>query len=531
VLLASEPYLVGMSQAVHLDALLALFMLDATLAFLLYHQRRQITTLVVSGIFSGLALATKLLPALWLFIFFGMVLFVIHRRQFPTMWRDIPRVLFLVMGVAALTFYAAWPALWIKDDIARSLARDIPAVVTQEHVAVQESEEPIHPASSYLRTLLGRTTPLVLILSTGMLIASTRSMMKQKKIPLSLWLMLYAVGFLVLITLAAKKADRYALPALIVFPVIAGWALSVAGKLQTRNYISQKNWIGRISITAISIVLIMVVVHTLLLSPYAIAYNNPFADVRHPTQQGWGEGLDEAARWLNAKPFVDRLTVASWYPGVTRTYFTGKTMSLSSRHDHRVGYLVTYRNMYGRAPDDIATNVLEEFRDQEPAYVVSIQGRPYVWVYDTIGPFYFPQHVGELAAGMEVGQTVPVAIDNWSRIDIAFATFGRQNTGAVTLHIRGDVNASNDIRTAVISAADVPDQDWQSFEFEPIADSAGRTYYIALTSDAPSGGAVTVRFSPEDIKLGQALIRRRTLGQGEQNNAFLREGDIGYRLE
>lgn len=529
--LAAEPYLVGMSQIAHLDALLALLMLCSVLSFLLYRSLFIRRYLLCSGVFVGLAMGTKLLPALWLFVFFVFVAFLYDEwRVSWVKFRHVIACVGFVFGVSMLTFWAVWPALWFTDDVVRSFNRDVPAVLTQEHVAIEISEEPIEPATFYVRTMLGRITPFVQILAVAGLLVSAVALFRSARALPVLWLVLYAVGFLVLITFVAKKADRYALPALVALPVVAGLVWSfVMPPLQRwgalLGLLRLSLWVGIVvGSSAVSL--------SLLMTPYAIAYNNPIFDVRPFSQQGWGEGLDEAARWLNSHPFIDRLTVASWYPGVMRTYFDGTTMRLSSWEDHRVGFVVTYRNMEGRAEDDTASNVLDEFQERTPEYVVSIRGVPYAWVYNTMGPWYFRHHVGELLPGMEVGQLMPVSIDTWQRIDIAFATFSdRQNTGDVYLHIREDINAADDIRTIVVNAREIHNEAWHTFEFEPISGSAGKIYYVALTSSTSRpGNAVTVRYTKEDVLPGQILVRRRSLEEGQQNSDFVREGDLAYRL-
>ncbi len=133
---------------------------------------------------------------------------------------------------------------------------------------------------------------------------------------------------------------------------------------------------------------------------------------------------------------------------------------------------------------------------------------------------------------MEVGQEVIVEKDGWSAIDIGMANFSsRKNTKDVILHVRENVNATRDLRTAVVNAAQIKDSAWQRFEFESMAGSAGQTYYVALTSpDSTVANAITVRFVPEDVLPGQMLLRRRSLRGGEQNSDFWRDGDMAYRL-
>lgn len=505
-LLAVDPYLVGLSQIAHVDALLALFMLVSVLALLLWNTRSKQHWLVLAGTAAGLALDTKALAALWLFMFFGLLLlYRLYARS--SSWQQIVRAAFFFTGVAALMCYIVWPALWTKADLSTSFSRDVPSVITDAHVELEQADNPIEPGTFYIRTLLGRTTPLIVVISGIAVIYAGVRAYRVRRLSPELWLIVYAVGFLALITFVAKKGDRYGLPALAVLPIIAGYGL-----LQLRRWRVAMS--GIVFVTAIAI--------TLTWSPYAIAYTNPFfSTVRPLSQQGWGEGLDQAAAWLNQHPFGKNLYVASWYPTVLGTYFQGKTASLSARDDHRVGFVVLYRNMGGRGPDSLGNAVLAEFKDKQPVHTVLIHGVPYVWVYDTIGPYYFNHHVGELVGDRTVGQLVPVSYNNWNRIDIAMATFSsRANTEDVILEIKTGMNSSKPLRTVVINARDIQDQEFQSFQFEPIPNSAGKTFYVFVRSPTSRpGNAVTVRYTTVDALPGQMVL-----------NQVLQPGDVGYRI-
>lgn len=554
ILLASEPYLLGLSQIAHLDALLALLMLNAVLALLAGQaeerrmQSRQIKFYLFVGVFTGLALGTKLLPALWLLVFFGLFL-VWHYR-----WRAraiVSRFGF-VAGTAALVFYALWPALWVKADAAHSIQRDTASVVTDEHVAQDGQDDLLGTRGYYGRTLIGRTTPYVLILAIGGLIAGAVSSIRYQVVRMgkragpipntyysilttTLWLFLYALGFLVLITLAAKKGDRYALPALAVLPIVAGGVLQTG--LRIGEYFFAEKWgklrARRIRYGLVGLVMIGAATQSFLLAPYAIAYVNPWwGEVVPLTQQGWGEGLEQAAAYLNQHPLADRLYVASWYPSVFQTYFKGKTFSLSSRDDARTGFLVTYRNMYDR-PDSIAGDVLDEVQGQTPEYVVSIQGVPYAMVYNTLGIRYFDRNAGEIFGEMEVGQTVSVTHKKWQGVEIGMATFsGRVKAGEVVLHVRESADSSDDIRTVRAQVSEIQDSAYHRFEFEPIENSEGKMYYVAITSPASQAGdAATVKFVAEDVLPGDMYLRRESLMPGKNQSQYLRQGwDIAYRL-
>lgn len=544
LLLAADPYLLGMTQIAHLDGLQALLMLASLLAFFRFvWWSPRWRWLVVAGGLLGLAMGVKLVLAFWLLpIMVGVALMQWGIRN--GRWRMSVRVVGFVTGMAALVFFAGWPALWVKDDVGHSITRDVGTVITDEHVALSATvDDPIAPISFYGRTVLGRTTPYVQILSVGtvvlLVILSSRFLLAWRsfgsfdrhhistQVWVIAWLLLYGLGFLVLITLAAKKGDRYALPALVVLPVVAGWAVSIVVEVVRQRFAQMRQWL-----VPASGGLIVAVIAVALLTPYPSAYNNPFfPNIRPLSQQGWGEGLDEVARWLNKHPLAQQLYVASWYRSVTSTYFAGKTFSLSSRDDYRVSYVVTYRNMAGRASDDQASDVLDEFRGGEPVYTASILGVPYAWVYETLHVGFFTKHIGELVSGMEMGQTVTVPNDTWDQVAIGFATFSsRGNTAEVVLHVRETPDGA-DVRTVRVNAQDIVDNEWHTFRFEPITGAMGKEYYIAVTSpDGAAGNAVTVRYIDADLLPGEMYLLRQPLRAGESRQQFKKVGDIAYRL-
>ncbi|MDP3997077.1 MAG: glycosyltransferase family 39 protein [Candidatus Andersenbacteria bacterium] len=529
VFLAADPYLVGMSQIAHLDALLAVLMLTALLSFIYASRNGRKKYLVYAGVLAGLALGTKLLLAIWLFPVMFLVWWAVKKKDFWIHWRQTLAAAALVAVMAVVVFIVVWPAVLTKPDMqAGYIIKDTATILQDEHVAIEASDEPIAPATFYIRTILGRVTPSVQILVIGGITLVIWNFYRKRQNNAVGWLVLYALGYLLLITYAAKKGDRYALPALAVMPVIAGWTLSLGVR-----YMALKIKSAAAKVIIIAVVIVAVVAVPLLWSPYAIAYNNEFfPNIRPLSQQGWGEGLDEAAAWLNQHPLGDKLTVASWYDSVTRTYFHGKTFSLSSRDDYRVGYLVIYRNMGGRAQDTIASDVLDEMKGREPVQVISIRGVPYVWIYETMSVGYFTKHIGELTDGIAVGQTVIFDKDSWSRIDIGFATFSsRNNTGYVVLHVRENADSREDLRTVTVNARDIVDNEWHEFDFAPIDNARGKTFYVELESpNSMPGNAVTVRYIDEDIMPGQMTLRRAPLKAGETNRDFFKQGDIAYRI-
>jgi len=208
-----DPYIIGMQQITHLDALQGMFMLTALLSFLVYLEKPSTTSLVVTGILTGASLGTKLILGAWLFPIYALIIFYPHLRNRHRWW-SLLKTLIVIFVISFLTLALLWPAMLTKSDFQLGyIARDTKTVVTDEHVALSNTANPISHTTFYLRTVLGRTTPYtqILVLATVysfMHILLTRFKKRDKNLspPSLAWLFVYAIGFLVLITFAAKKS-------------------------------------------------------------------------------------------------------------------------------------------------------------------------------------------------------------------------------------------------------------------------------------------------------------------------------------
>jgi hypothetical protein len=101
---------------------------------------------------------------------------------------------------------------------------------------------------------------------------------------------------------------------------------------------------------------------------------------------GWGEGLDQAARYLNKKPGASSLKVMAWYPdGVFSYIFDGETLGAEPEWEDTEAtffgsdYVVTYVHQWQR--DLPFHEMLDYLRTQKPEFVVTINGIEYAQIY------------------------------------------------------------------------------------------------------------------------------------------------------
>jgi hypothetical protein len=381
-LLVLDPYVVGMTRLLHVDALLAPLMTVSALAGLLYWTRApRWGYLLLSTVTGGLALLTKA-PSGYLPIFFGLICLTALLRGG---YRTAPRVLapLLMWGVGAAALYVLlFPALWVDPlgEIA-TLARFVILVGLQPHDGNFFLGQPVldDPGPFYYTVAVPlRLSPLV-ALGMGLLVLHSPSDEHRTAVR---WLLLYAGLFAVLMTLASKKFDRYMLPIQMVLDLLAGVGLWRLTALLVRWRWAPAG--GLALVAAVQVVLLARV------WPYPIAYYNPLAGGPERARQlimvGWGEGLEQVAAFLNGLPNAESLDVVTSYNHVVRPRFVGTTIPIAPYMQGAIrqnlpapDYMVVYVN--ARQRRQISPEVARAEAIGQPVFVAQINGLPYAWVY------------------------------------------------------------------------------------------------------------------------------------------------------
>jgi hypothetical protein len=357
-MLACDPFLTGHSGLLHTDALLATFSLLALAAGLNGLQEpRQVAWWALTGVFTGLALLTKtpalaLVPFVILIIAIGNLRAATHHRRLPA--HPVPsatsHVLFFVLHssifvvAAAAILFALYPALWSHP--AETLRTLSTFVVSH----VEMAQRPIFFAGRmaydpgwafYPVVLLFRISPIVLV-GLGVGLINLGHLPGDRRLALLL-LLTFAVGFGAMMSLGAKKHDRYLLPAIppltLACAISADWAI---GRL-TDRYTGESDgqhptWLRftNIRITnsliygIIPLALQALLALAFLLHP--LTYSNPLVGgpwtAAHMLPPDWGEGMGAAARWLNQLPGAQQLTVAVPSVPPFAALFEGRTLPL-----------------------------------------------------------------------------------------------------------------------------------------------------------------------------------------------------------
>jgi hypothetical protein len=171
---------------------------------------------------------------------------------------------------------------------------------------------------------------------------------------------------------APKKLDRYMLPAQVMLDLLAGagyWWLF--GALRPR----------RLAAAALGAPLLAQALLCWQSYPYPIAFYNPLlgglAGAERTIIVGWGEGLEQAAAYLNAQPNAAEQVVSVHYEHVLRPRLRARTVRPTA--PVAIDYLVLYINM--RQRHQVLTAPQRALAGQEPVFTARVNGVEYAWVY------------------------------------------------------------------------------------------------------------------------------------------------------
>ncbi|MCD6519651.1 MAG: glycosyltransferase family 39 protein [Anaerolineae bacterium] len=399
ILLGLDPYYLALGRVLHIDALAAEGMLLALLSLLLYLHEGRRRYLILAGAFTALGTLAKayglfILPV----VFFLLLAGRFRRAQGEEMRTSLGSSFLrlggdlLLFGIAALLIFALlWPAVWVSPlRVAHSVVGlsfkyatkpgDATASFFRGQVTTSVGK------SFYPLVLFFRSTPLALLgglLALGLLLYRPREEAARKRWAVLAGGFLFVLCYVLLVSLSRKKFDRYILPALVTVDLLAALGLLGSVQLLTKRLgrrLGQKRlWLDGVVYVA------LLVQGFLLLKPlfpaYYLAYYNPLAGgIRRALQVlpvGWGEGIEQAAKYLAAKPAAEQLTVATWaIPGMA-PYFPGDLVKPTEEGAPQADYILFYVGDV-QTKNPLATKFVGL---QSPEYLVRVQGVPYVWVY------------------------------------------------------------------------------------------------------------------------------------------------------
>ncbi len=437
-LLLLDPFFLAHSRVLQMDALLATTIAIAWLALLVGVSARQRRFYVLSGIAAGLGFLTKA-PALAL----GppMVLLVAwsawkrHGAADPRRWS---RTLFatavdlLWIGLPALAVvFLLWPSMWVAP--LATLQRVWQFSTTLGGAGHELGNfwlgQPVESPGLlfYPAVLLWRSTPvslIALVLAICLLLSFVLSRRRGgssavqvssamtgldstagnehnagRDVPGTAGTAAAVLGFVVwfgmFMSLGGKEGDRYLLPVFPAVDLLAAW-----GWVTLLSLVAwRRSWPAALSRRLASVLIAILIVAQGVLTfanrpTFLTAYNPLFGGLRTASRTmdvGWGEGLEQAARFLNELPAGQSAHAAAWYGhNVFGPFYLGQ--SFDSYYDLRtaadlyandVDHVVTYINQRQRSLLDGSVDVLLK----QPIKTISRQGVTLAQVYAWPKPF------------------------------------------------------------------------------------------------------------------------------------------------
>ncbi|MBN1992368.1 MAG: hypothetical protein JW953_06660 [Anaerolineae bacterium] len=126
----------------------------------------------------------------------------------------------------------------------------------------------------------------------------------------------------------------------------------------------------------------------------------------------------------------------------------------------------------------------------------------------------------EIQGDFIIGQTFVAPRDNLQRIDVVLRNYGRKNTHDVTFYLKPSPDSAEVLYQETFNASTVGNNQWRTFEFPPLPDSAGKTFFFYFASpDSIGGDAISVGGATGDFY--------------DEGNAYLilgpAEGDLAFR--
>jgi hypothetical protein len=429
ILLALDPLFLAQTRVNHVDGPLAYWMILAFLSSLLFLRDLRFRWLIASGIAGGLALLTKS-PAVSLA---PMILlsFAIH---WALAWRSpsagqraaLRAGLGLLGWVAIAIAILFVPWLLTGQDLAitvRFMINTATWAISKPHdkgtfFMGQPYPDPgpwFYPADIVLRM-----TPLTLVGVLACLVAlalsfggarkwagkATETLGTAAQQAAALSLLIYAPFFTFLLTQVAKKGDRYVVPLFPPLDILAAvggiWLIERFADSDIRLPKSPLVFARgrpRLRKSNLIILLILALQAALVLPyyPYFLAYYNPLVGgpwlAPGVISVGLGEGLDQAARYLDEKEGSASMKVASWYSWQFAPYFAGETVDLSSVEAAvTADYTVFYVNQVQRGfPDPELVDFF--LKERLPEHTIRLGGIEYAWIYPGQYTFRPPESI------------------------------------------------------------------------------------------------------------------------------------------
>lgn len=394
LLLATSPYLIAHGRLLHLDAPLTAFVTLSLLCLMAAEAaERRRAWLLASGVLAGLALLTKGPALLLLPVAGGVMALQQPAGSLVKRATGALRPYLVWLAVALVVVFALWPAMWVApwhavqnffEEILSNGGRPNGDGQFFLGRAIADPGPLFYPVAD-----LFRLTPLAL----AGLVAAPLAFLRRGSAPRERRALLILLGFVIywtaVMTLGAKKFDRYVLPSWPALLIVAAAGLSallrlVAGLVAPR---------ARRAAWAIAGALLLALSMQPLVAyhPYYLSYYNPLLGGGPAAERalliGWGEGMEQAGAYLRTRPDIASGRVLSALPATLQPFVPVPVEPVETYGRAPANYAVVYLESLqrGASPD-----VYAAIRQTLPLHSVTIHGIHYATIYQLPKPFERP---------------------------------------------------------------------------------------------------------------------------------------------
>jgi hypothetical protein len=461
-LLALDPFYIGYSKVLHVDALTGSLMIVSTLGLLLYIAEKQRSALILSAIFGGAAFLSKS-TAFFLIPFTTLALGVSNTplgnmRSSKTWLQWFMRTatnLLVWCVVAAIVFVVLWPTMWVEPLAAlQKIGERIFFHVGTPHynpvffngkVTMSDPGWMFYPATIAFKTTF-LTLPMLFLALVSSLFCSRAARTSR----FVLACITYAFFFTLQMSLSARKELAYLMPVLPALDLVAAVGfVRLADALGDLGFRDRSRFV---KYTFITIVLGAQGIAVLSHHPYYGTHHNRILGGSRVAKsilplQDQAEGLDIAADFLSDQPSAQRARVAVHQRGAAffQRYFVGQATSFK---DPPLNYRVYFVNQVMR---DLGIESWGEYWEQdsqsEPLWSVDFDGVTYVWIYGT-PPTELAAGGPTLEAGFRLGEHI--SLQN-GRINTDIARPGDELTVALWWNSDGMVKGNYKVFCHILS--------------------------------------------------------------------------------
>jgi hypothetical protein len=412
LLISFEPFYLGHSRLLTHEGLIAPLLLLSVLSFATFlYQGRRKTDLFLSAFAGSIACLTKststiIVPSIALICIIAYFEHVKkktgseeNKSQFQFSRTVLIVLIWIVIFIVVYT--ALWPPIWVAplktlDQIYGNAFR----LVINETQPVGGLSEELSSFSLnwegfelYARVILTKTTPIIWV---GFWIGLVAIIIDKKPVAVNLgkrvviYILVFGGLFYCMMSLGANKsAAHYIMTTIVCLTYIAGIGLAVVVEWLQGETIFRNVGVA----VFLGFIILFQGYNLISYYPYYYPYVNPITaginrGVFSPVIEGYGEGLDLAAKYLSEKPHPERIRVMSWFAGIPGYLFPGKVRHIkpepgwteeSTQKLKRSDYLVIYYEF--QLKHNIPVKLMHDLANVPPEHSIFLYGVEYVRIY------------------------------------------------------------------------------------------------------------------------------------------------------